>query len=210
MSNKKTRLVTYSNPNSIISDQFRTIRTNIRFLANEKEKNVILVTSPGDGEGKSTMIANLAVSIATQKEKVLLIDANLRESVMHSTFFLPNNVGLANVLKGITTLKDAISRTDVENLDVLTSGLEVQNPTELLGSDVMAKLLEAAKAHYNMVLIDAPTILKSTETRVLANQCSGVILVVNRGKTGMEKVVEAKRILKLAHAKLMGVIFNNR
>lgn len=207
---RKTHLLTYTEPDSIISDQFRTIRTNIRFLTNDKENNVILVTSPEDGEEKSTMITNLAVSIATQKEKVLLIDANLRDPIIHRTFHVSNDIGLANVLQGYAPLETAVTKTDIEQLDVLTSGTKVASPTELLGSANMTNLLKEVAPNYDMVLIDSPTILKSTETRELANQCSGVILVVTRGKTGMAKLMEAKRILKLAHAKLMGVIFNDR
>lgn len=206
--NRKIHLVTYSQADSIISDQFRTIRTNIKFLTKEDEKNVMLVTSTGDGEGKSTTIANLAVSIAQQKEKVLVIDANLREPVIHEIFKVSNDIGLTSILKGMTTANEAISTTDVEYLDVLASGLTVSSPTELLGSKNMTELLRTVSENYDMVLIDAPALLTSTETSVLSNRCTGVVLVVNRGKTSMENTITAKRVLELAHAKLMGVIFN--
>lgn len=176
----------------------------------EKKNRVFLITSPGVSEGKSTTVANLAVSIAQQKEKVLLIDANLRDPIIDRIFKIQNIIGLTDVLNGVTTLKQAISRTDIGKLDILTSGSEVSNPTEILGSRDMETILNDVSTMYDIVLIDSPTILKSTETRVLANQCDGAVLVLNRGKTEMEKAVETKRVLDLAHANLLGVILNEK
>nr|WP_306798551.1 CpsD/CapB family tyrosine-protein kinase [Oceanobacillus saliphilus] len=207
---KKIQLVTYLNADSVIADQFRTIRTNLKFLMEEKKSRVFLITSPGENEGKSTTVANLAVSIAQQKEKVLLIDANLRNSMLHQVFKIQNQTGLTDVLKGAISLKQAITFTDIGKLDILTSGPDVSNPTEILGSNDMASLLHDVADMYDIVLIDSPTILKSTETRVLANQCDGAVLVLHRGKTEMDKAVEAKRILDLAHANLLGVIINEK
>src|SRR5699024_1028423 len=101
---KQKNLITYSNPESIVSNQFRTIRTNIKFLTGETDSRVFLITSPGPGEGKSTTIANLAVSLAQQKEKVLLIDTNLREPVIDSLFKVSNRLGLTDILNEHATL----------------------------------------------------------------------------------------------------------
>ena len=95
---KKRNLIAYSSPDSLISEQYRTIRTNIKFSAVSKKRNIIMITSPTTGEGKSTTAANLAVSMAQNKEKVLLIDANFRNPTIHSIFKIPNNVGLTNIL----------------------------------------------------------------------------------------------------------------
>ncbi|WP_241558927.1 CpsD/CapB family tyrosine-protein kinase [Oceanobacillus halophilus] len=206
----KIQLVTYANSESIIADQFRAIRANIRFLRDEKKDAIFLVTSPGDGEGKSTISANLAVSMAQQKERVLLIDANLRAPIMHTIFKVANKVGLSNLLKGISTINQTITPTDINNLDLLTSGPEVFNPTEILGSQSMSELLNELGSRYDIVLIDSPSVLKTTETRVLANQCQGVVLVINRGKTEVEKAIKSKRVLHLAHANLIGVIMNEK
>lgn len=211
LNSRKIHLATYSHENSVIAEQYRNIRTNIKFITNNKKNSAFLITSADDGEGKSTTIANLAVSIAKQKEdRVLLIDADLRRSILHRIFNISNETGLTNVLKGFIQLEEAIKVTYIDHLDVLTSGTLVSNPTELLGSELMTNLLKHVTAMYDVVLIDSPSLLKSTETRVLANQCSEVILVVNRGKTEMENAIEAKRILELAHAPLMGVIFNDK
>lgn len=207
---KKRHLITYSNADSIISDQFRTIRTNIKFLSKGDSDRVFLITSPGRGEGKSAITANLAVSMAQQKEKVLLIDANLREAVIHSIFKLSNEVGLTNVLTGKAMLDDSIYRTGIGKLEILTSGTaqNYHNPAEVLGNDRMITILNEVARAYDIVLIDAPTVLKSTETRVLANQCDGVVLVLNRGKTLLEKADEARRVLELSQSKLVGAIIN--
>ena len=210
--NKKLRsnLITYSDSNSIISDQYRTIRTNIKFLPGERENRIYLITSPGKKEGKSTTTANLAVSMAQQRERILLIDTNLKEPVIHDIFNIPNNYGLTDILTAKAKFDEVIYKTDIGKLDILTTGSTLFNPAELLGNKAMTDLLTEVASLYSMVLIDAPTVLKSTETRVLANQCDGVILVLQRGKTVLEKSIEARRILELAHAKLAGVIINEK
>lgn len=204
---KRRHLVTYSHPESIISEQFREIRTNMKFI-NKSENKIFLVTSPKDGEGKSTMVANLAVSMAQQKEKILVIDANLREPIIHSIFKIPNEKGLTNVLTGHTALEDALYQTEVSRLEVLTSGSHSFNPAELLETRGMKELLKRLAELYDVVLIDAPSAIKSTETRVIANQCDGVVLVLNKGKTEIELAIETKKVLELAHAKIVGAILN--
>jgi capsular exopolysaccharide synthesis family protein len=204
---RKRHLVTYSQPESLISEQFREIRTNMKFINNNDNK-IFLITSPQNGEGKSTMLSNLAVSIAKQKEKILIIDANLREPLLHTIFKIPNEIGLTNVLTGNAAFEKAIYKTEISGLEVLTSGSTSFNPAELLETKRMKELLKSISENYDIVLIDAPSILKSTETRVLANQCDGVVLVLNRGKTEIEKAIESKKILELAQAKIVGAILN--
>lgn len=202
--------MTYSNPDSMISDQFRAIRTNIKFITEKKKNRLFIITSPSGGEGKSTTTANLAVSMAQQKEKILLIDANLRDPIIHDIFKIPNHLGLTGILTGKVSLDNAIQPTEIGNLEVLTSGAALFNPAELLGSEQMTSLLKTVADMYDIVLIDSPPILDSTEARILANQCDGVILVVNRGKTELEKLVESRRVLELAHSKLVGAIMNEK
>lgn len=208
--NYKGSLITYSNSDSIISDQFRTIRTNIKFLPGEKKERSILITSPGKGDGKSTTSANLAVSMARQGEKVLLIDANLRDPVIHTIFKISNQIGLTDLLTRKSTFNEVVYQTGIGRLDILTSGSTFLNPAELLESDNMTSLLSSVVNSYSMVLIDSPAVLKSTETRVLANQCDGVVLVVNRRKTKLGKLAESRKLLDLVDAKLVGAIINKK
>lgn len=202
--------MTYSHSDSHIADQFRTIRTNIKFLPSKRKNRIFLITSPGKDEGKSTITANLAVSIAQQNEKVLLIDTNVREPIIQEVFNILNQIGLTDVLTRKATFNEAVYTTGIGQLHVLTSGSTLLNPSELLGNEEMTDLLEASVEDYQVVLIDSPNILNSTETRVLANQCDGVILVLQRGKTELEAVAESQRILALAHATLVGAIINEK
>jgi capsular exopolysaccharide synthesis family protein len=205
---QKRTIIAYSNPDSLIAEQFRSIRTNIHFLTEKGKKKVLLITSPGKGEGKSTTAANIAVSMAQQKEKVLIIDANLREPSLHSIFKLSNSVGLTDVLTGKSTLEEAVNRTEIGRLEVLTSGAVPYNPAELLGSDLLADLLQKVLERYDFILVDSTSVNEVADTKVLANKCDGVILVVSKGFSKSAKVVETKRALEFAQAKLMGVILN--
>jgi capsular exopolysaccharide synthesis family protein len=205
---QKRSLIAYSNPNSLIAEQFRTIRTNIRFLTEKEKKAVLLITSPSKGEGKSTTAANIAVSMAQQKEKVLIIDANLREPELHSIFKISNKVGLTDVLTGKSTFEDAIYPTEIGRLAVLTSGVIPFNPTEILGLDKLGDLLREAKQIYDIILIDSPGILEVADTKVLANSCDGVIIVLSEGSTSKFKAIEAKKALDFTESKILGVVFN--
>jgi capsular exopolysaccharide synthesis family protein len=129
---------------------------------------------------------------------------------MHQIFKTVNDVGLTDFLQGKVTEHEAICRTGIGKLDILSSGITSYNPAELLGNEIMEKFLNQNAAHYGIVLIDAPNILHSVETRILANQADGVVLVLQRGKTDLDEVVEAKKILDLAHARLVGTIINDK
>jgi len=179
-------------------------------LPGKTKKRIFLITSPGKGDGKSTTTSNLAVSIALQNDKVLLIDANLRNPIVHHMFSIPNRAGLTELLTNQATFDEVINETGIGKLDILTSGTMLLNPAELLESEAMAEMLEIAANTYSMILIDSPSILKFTETRVLANQCDGTVLVVNRRKTKLGKLVEARKVLELVDATLVGAIVNEK
>jgi capsular exopolysaccharide synthesis family protein len=205
---KKRTIVTFSYPDSIISEQFRMIQTNIKFSMEQQKSRIFLITSPSDGEGKSTTAANLAVSMAQQKEKILLIDGNLRKPLLHTFFYKSNSIGLADVLTGRVSFHEAIHHTKIGRLDLLTSGLVSHNLVELFDSHMMQELLKLAQKSYDVVLIDSNAILEVTDTKLLANQCDGVVLVIQHGKTKFEKAAEAKKVLEFAKAKLIGVVLN--
>ncbi|RDI45702.1 CpsD/CapB family tyrosine-protein kinase [Falsibacillus pallidus] len=207
--NTKSKLITYLHPDSIISEQYRTILTNIKFAMPEKQSCAFVITSPGKGEGKSTSAANLAVSMAQQKKKVLLIDGNLRDPMLHTILNIPNTTGLTDVLTGRVTLEEARFRTEIGRLEVLTSGTIPYNPVELLGSQLLKDLLHRALQLYDIVLIDSPSVSEVTDTKLLANQSNGVIVVINRSKTKIKKAIEMKKELEFAKAKFIGVILHD-
>lgn len=208
--NQKRNLITYSNPESIITEEYRTIRTNIQFLMKEQKYKSILMTSPSLNEGKSTTIANLAVSMAQQKEKVLVIDADLRNPRIHAIFRLNNSIGLSSILANSSLVDEAIKKTYMKNLDILPSGPIPDNPAELLGSKEFNELLTTLLQTYDVILIDSPPVLEVTDTKLLANQCDSVVLVLKQGKSKIDKTIEAKKVLKFAKAKLIGVIINEK
>ncbi len=208
--NKKSKLITHFYPESIISEQFRTIRTNIQFLTENRNQHLFLVTSPGKKEGKSTAAANLAVTMAQQKQKVLLIDTNLRNPMMHQLFKVSNTEGLTEILTGRLPFEETVYPTGIGNLDLLTSGQLTSNPSELLGGELMENLLKKVSHKYDVVLVDAPPVLHSNESLLLSHLCEGVVLVLRRKKTDLRKIVEAKKVLDLVNADVVGAIMNER
>jgi capsular exopolysaccharide synthesis family protein len=207
-SNQKRNLIAFSHPDSIIAENFRGVRTNIRFLKGKVRNSTLLITSPNSGDGKSTVVANLAVSMAQQKEKVLLIDANLRDPLQHFIFRTQNSEGLTEVLTGKTSFVDAVYRTEIGQLDILASGSLPHNPTELIGTERMSDFLNERMQEYDVILLDSPGVLEVSDAKILAGKCDGVILVVGEGKTEVNKVIESKKDLEFAKANLMGVIVN--
>lgn len=207
----KRHFVSHTNPDSQIAEQFRTIRTNIQFLSIDGCKHKMLIlTSPSSGEGKTTAAINLAISISQQGDRVLLIDANLRRPTLHASFNLKDSYGLTDILMGRKSLEESVFQTQIGRLEVLTSGLIPPNPTELIGSKAMSHFINEIRDEYDVILFDCPPVLETTDTKLLAGQCDGAVLVLNSGKTEREKAVETKRLLGLVRAKVLGVILNER
>lgn len=204
------KLITAIDPKSAISEQYRTIRTNIQFSSVDQEIRTIMVTSSGPAEGKSTTVANLAVVFAQQGKRVLLVDADLRKPTSHYTFNVTNTFGFTSVLTKQMTLEQAIRNTEVENLDVLTSGPIPPNPAELLASKAMDQFFNEVQQQYDVVLFDTPPVIAVTDAQILANKCDGTILVVFSGKTEKDQLVKAKELLQSAKGKLLGVVLNHK
>jgi protein-tyrosine kinase len=207
---KSRKGIRLSAPDSMISEQFRDIRTNIHFSSVDHKIQTLLVTSPGYAEGKSTISIHLAASIAQQGDRVLVVDTDLRDPSLHHVFKMNQEIGLTNVLNGGTTLEEAVKQTEVERVFLLTSGSTPFNPAELIGSHFMKKFMENAKEQFDVILFDSPPVLEVTDSRILASMCDGVILVLLSGKTKEEAVIEAKRLLDFARANVLGLVFNQK
>jgi len=207
---KKRGLVVYNHQDSIISEQFRRVYTNLKYCSVDRVHRSILIVSPESKEGRSTVTINLGATIAQLGEKVLVVDADLRRPSMHHLFKMDNNDGLTNILLGYQTLKESVKPTGLYTLDVLTSGPILVNPVKLLGSSEMKELKEEALNLYDVVLIDTPPFLEVTDANILTSLCSGVIFVIKQGKTKAENVTEVKRLLDMSGANIIGSLLNSK
>ncbi|MCH4827351.1 MAG: CpsD/CapB family tyrosine-protein kinase [Planococcus sp. (in: firmicutes)] len=207
---KNRKLIAFTNSRSRVSEQFRTLRTNIHFTVPGGKIRSLVVTSASHSEGKSTTSSNLAIVFAQEGKRVLLIDADMRKPTMHQTFKISNSKGLSNVLVRRVSLKMAIQASGIENLDLLPSGPIPPNPAELLSSSNMDLLFENALDTYDMLIFDSPPVLSVTDSVILANKCEGTILVVNSGKTERAHALKAKDAITTAtKTRLLGIVLNN-
>lgn len=202
-------LVTLMDQGSPISEQYRTIRTNIQFSSSaDHEIKTIVVTSSGPGEGKSTTSANLAVVFANSGQKVLLIDADLRKPTIHKTFNLSNDLGFSNLISTQETIQDVVQKTTVENLYVLTSGLKSPNPSELLSSKRMDAILIELRREYDLVIFDMPPIVAVTDAQIMSSKVDGTLLVVREEVSRKESLYKARDLLKMVNANVLGAIYH--
>lgn len=201
--------ITSINPQSPISEQYRTIRTTIDFKMADQGIKSFLVSSSGAAEGKSTASANIAVAFAQQGKKVLLIDGDLRKPTVNITFKVQNRVGLTNILMHQSSIEDAIQGTRLsENLTIITSGPIPPNPSELLASSAMKNLIDSVSDLFDVVLIDTPPLSAVTDAQILSSYVGGVVLVVRAYETKKESLAKTKKILEQVNANILGVVLH--
>ncbi|MDO5633341.1 MAG: polysaccharide biosynthesis tyrosine autokinase [Micrococcus sp.] len=189
------------------AEAIRQLRTNLRFVGVDHQPRSIAVTSSNPGEGKSTVISHLALTVAAAGERVILIDADLRRPRQAGLFGLKGRVGLSEVLMGAAQLDDALAEVGAHGLMVLPSGRRPPNPSELLGSQRMRELVaELAETH--LVFIDAPPVLPVTDSTLLARSVDGTVLVTRHGKTPKEHLQVAAEMLANVDAVVLGVVVN--
>lgn len=203
-----SNLVTHFEPKSPISEAYRTFRTNLQFARLDTPLKTILVTSSGPSEGKSTTVANLAITMAQMGTNTILIDSDLRRPVLHSIFNLQRAPGLTNYLAGNVPWKEIVQKTPIENLSLLTCGVLPPNPSELLGSKKMRILLEELKEKYDMILFDSPPVIAVTDAAVLSTLLDGVVLVSSSGSTSREALLRAITLLENVKGRLIGGVLN--
>lgn len=201
-------LVTYSDPSGMISEQFKTIRTNIQFSSVDNKLHSIMFTSSAPSEGKSTVSNNVAVTWADQGSHVILVDADLRRPTVHRTFNVSNRLGLSSYLSGNAELAEVIQPTMVANLSVITSGPIPPNPSELLNSSHTTTLLKALVDQSDLLILDAPPVNTVTDAQLLAARVDGTILVVPQGIAEKAGVRHAKQALETVHANILGAVMN--
>ncbi|MGI6227489.1 MAG: polysaccharide biosynthesis tyrosine autokinase [Peptococcales bacterium] len=207
--NKKQKLITFLNPKSAQAETFRTIRTNLYYENMNHCFKKILITSVGPGEGKSTVLSNLAVVMAQSGKRILLVDADLRRPALHRIFEIENLLGLSNFLEEKMSLIDVMQKTKIENLDIVTSGPIPLYPLELLSFGKIEQLFEEVIKDYDYILLDTPPIANVTDATVLAEKVDGVLMVINSNMVTIDLVHYSIEMLNRAKTKVIGVILNN-
>ena len=205
---EKPDLITVRNPNSAGAEAFKTLRTNIQFSSVDKRAQVVCVTSAGPGEGKSTVASNLAVVMAETGKKTLLMDCDMRKPILHKLFNSSNILGLSDLLAGEVFLEKAIQNTGVENLQILTSGAKPPNPSQLLASSKIKKLIAVLRIMFDFIIIDTPPILLVTDAQLLADYTDGYLLVLSSGHVDRDAAAKAQDLLEKVNAKVLGVVLN--
>ncbi|MCJ0571883.1 CpsD/CapB family tyrosine-protein kinase [Enterococcus cecorum] len=202
-------LITLLNPNSPISEQYRTVRTNLQFaVAGDQPLRSMAVVSSGPGEGKSTSSANLAVVFAQAGRRVLLVDADMRKATVHKTFGLSNEVGLSNLVSGQQSASSVIQPSGVDNLSVMTAGPTPPNPAELLNSRRMNVVMEELYQMFDLIVFDLPPVMTVSDGLIMASKTDGTVVVIREGVTRKDSIIEAKNRLIQAKARILGVIYN--
>lgn len=206
----RSPLVMDFDPNSGQVEAFRVLRTAIQYSAAGKPPQILLLSSCLPQEGKSTVVANLAISMAQRGDKVLLIDADLKLPVQDKIFGTAREPGLSDVLTGNQSAESLILPTGVDRLSILPAGPAVPSPADLLESDVMAELLTRLRKEYKTILIDSPPLSGIADALVLCRVVDGVCLVVHHGKTELDVLSKVISTLDQLQAPLLGIIYNAR
>lgn len=208
--NLKYTLLNNTMPPTVV-ELYKTLRTNLMFMLEASVGNIVVVTSPNPGEGKSTVCANLALAVSEYPKKVLLLDANLRNPVQHRIFGLPNDKGFVSITDGVLLDYNKLIEEDKKvspHLAVLTSGPPTQNPSEFLSSPHTANTLKTLSESFDFIFIDTPPVNTVTDSAVLSVKAAGVLMVACYGKTTYDDIEKAVNSLEYVGANLLGVVIN--
>ena len=204
----KNPLVVSAHPKSRKAESFRQLRTNIQFVEVAQGSKAIVVSSAVPGDGKTTTIANLALAFADTGKRVIVVDGDFRKPRLHKTMGIEGSVGLTNFLIGQAQLEDVIQPWGTTSLSVLPAGKIPPNPSELLGSEAMANLLQKLEQSFDVVLIDSAPLLPVTDAAILSRMTGGVVMVVSVGKTTKPELRTAVSHLTSVDGKLLGFVMN--
>ncbi len=205
---QETGLITYAKPQTMVADAIFGVRTSVLLSGPAGPPATIMVTSPNPSEGKSTTSANLAISLALDGRKVLLIDADMRQPSLHKFFSMPPGPGLSDVITGSAALLDVIRPTEIPNLSIITAGTIPPNPASLLGSKLFQDTLEGLREEFQHIVVDTPPTLGISDSRILSPIIDAAILVLKYQSTSREAARAARLMLSQVHTKLIGIVLN--
>ncbi len=200
-------IVVARDPNSILAENFRLLRSNIEFFQISNPIKTILITSPSQGNGKTTIASNLALSISQGEQEVILVDADLRRPAVHAALKMSKEPGLSDVIKNKAEIQSVVRQPKNQNINVITAGNIPPNITEVVGSKRISSILSRLKDNYELVIVDAPPLIISDSFN-LASKVDGVILVMVPGETTIEQAKAIKEQLDRSEARMLGIVFN--
>jgi len=201
-------LVTITDPRSPASEAYRSLRTNLSFYSLDAPLRTLVVTSPAAGEGKSSTVANLAVTMAQSGRRTILVDCDLRRPTQHELFGLAMTPGLTSVALD-ETVDLPLQPTSVENLWLLSSGPKPPNPADLLGAARMSRLIAQLLERADFVLFDAPPVMAAADAAILGAKVDGVLLVIQAGKTRRDHSERSRELLEKANVRIIGATLTN-
>ena len=206
----KDELVVFTRPKSNISEDIRTIRTNLQFTSTDGSSKVLLVTSSVPGEGKSFISSNLAAAFAQTGESTLLIDSDLRLGRVHKIFGVSNKKGLSNLLveQDVVDCSEYIKKTDIENLYVIPRGVVPPNPSELLNSSSAKKIVEFLRENFDHIIFDGVPVNGLPDSLIVAGLVDRVIIVSSVNYTKIDELNDTKKALEKIDANIAGVVLN--
>ncbi len=206
----KRTLITHLEPRSPAAEAFRTLRTGIHFSSVNEKKQVLLVTSSFPGEGKTTVAANLAETMAKTGSRVLLVGCDLRRPSLHTIFDQPRSPGLTEILIGDVDIDAAIHKTGINKLDFISAGLTPPNPAELIGSRQMGEVVGSVKGEYDTIILDAPPILAVTDAALLSEHADMILVVLEAGRVQIRALQRMKEIVGSLQARVAGMVLNDK
>lgn len=196
-----------SHPNSLVAESFRLLHSNLEFFQAYNSARTILVTSPTQGNGKTTIAVNLALTIAASEQRVAIVDADLRRPAVHTALKISQNPGLADIIHSKVSVKQVVRSVKGKGIDVVAAGNIPPSVTEVVGSKRIAAILNDMREDYDTIVVDAPPLVIS-DSYNLASKVDGVILVLEPGVTKDDQAKVIKEQLNRAGARIIGIVFN--
>ncbi len=202
------QILDMNNPNRLLLESFRALRSNVQFALVNSTGKKILITSTVPNEGKSYIASNLAITMALDGRRVILVDADLHRPTMHERFGGKRQPGLTNVLVGELELQDALQDVGVNGLQLLSGGALPPNPAELLNSEMMVEVMRELETMADLVIFDTPPLLATSDSQLMSSKMDGVVFVMQMGSVARSGTVRAFELLKQANANVVGIVFN--